>query len=653
MSELLEAALHYAEQGLLMFPLRGKKPFTEHGCKDAATDPKIIRAWWSKWPDANIGLPTGTRTGIVVVDVDGETGERSIAALLRAHGPLPETRESQTGRGRHLFFRANDPEIRNDVGKKLGRGLDVRAEGGYVVLPPSVHESGKHYTWTRDIPAAPLPDWLFEKFKSRPSSRAENVELGSAIPQGERDTTLARIAGSMRHWGASQEAIEAGLLKENSARCDPPLPGSQVLKIARSISRYPASCGAGDSERREPTMVTVMRRASEIEPVAVRWLWPARIPLGKLTLFAGDPDEGKTVTSLDVAARVTTGGEWPDGGRAEIGSVIIMSAEDDPGDTLVPRLMAAGADLGRVHFLEAALVVTADGKETKHTISLADVAAIENALSQAGDAKLVIVDPISAYLSDSDSHKNAEVRALLSPLAELAARRGVAILAITHLSKGGGKALYRAIGSIGFVGAARAAWLFAKDAENPARRLMLRLKNNLAPDRGGLAYTLAGEVISLKNGEQAQTVKVNWEPGAVNMKADDVLEVESARERGERQEVAEWLTEALAKGPRGAVEVTREARAVGFSEMTLRRARRRLGVKTSKDGFEGGWIWSLPPEDVHEDAHPSQSEHLQGSDCKDGKLNQQDARRCSPQGGMNPFGKDGPLRDTGETEVEL
>ena len=174
-----------------------------------------------------------------------------------------------------------------------------------------------------------------------------------------------------------------------------------------------ASPARGNSGSHRTTAIAVMRRASAIEPRAVRWLWPKRIPFGKLTLFAGDPDEGKTAVALDIAARVTTGGEWGDGGRAETCSVIIMTAEDDPDDTLVPRLIAAGADLGRVHFLEASRCITADGKETTRAVTLADIDTIENALSQAGDAKLVIVDPVSAYLSDADSHKNAEVRALL------------------------------------------------------------------------------------------------------------------------------------------------------------------------------------------------------------------------------------------------
>jgi putative DNA primase/helicase len=338
----------------------------------------------------------------------------------------------------------------------------------------------------------------------------------------------------------------------------------------------------------------IMRRASEIEPQALRWLWPNRIALGKLTLFVGDPGEGKTLVAVDLAARITAGSDWPDGGHAEKGSVIIMSAEDDPADTLVPRLIAAGAELQRVHFLDAAQGVSADGKPRKRAVTLADLATIEDALTRVSDASLVIVDPISAYLSGTDSHNNAEIRTLLSPLADLAARRSTSIIAITHLAKSPGKAIYRAIGSIGFIGAARAAWLFAKQAGEPERRLMLPVKNNLAANNGGLAYRLESASITLNSGEQAPSVKVNWESGTVNLSADEILATESPDERGARAEAVEWLKQILADGPLPVTEVEREAKAAGITEATLRRARTLLAVKPRKRGFDEGWELALP-----------------------------------------------------------
>lgn len=423
------------------------------------------------------------------------------------------------------------------------------------------------------------------------------------------------------------------------------LEGAETVKHQLENVMAPGRC-----EKRSATVIADLRRASDIEPKPIRWLWPQRIPLGKLTLFAGDPDEGKTAVALDLVARVVTGAEWPDSGRAEIASAIIMTAEDNPDDTLVPRLIAAGADLKRVYFLEYVRFIKADGEETKRAVTLADVPVIEDALRQASDTRLVVIDPISAYLSATDSHKNAEVRALLSPLADLAARHGVAIVGITHLNKSGGKAIYRPIDSIGFIAAARAAWLFAKDRDTPGRRLMLRLKCNLAADIGGLAYALDEAIGALRDGRQANTVRVTWERGVVNLKADDVLAVGSSPEWSKRAKAAQWLRETLADGPHLADEVLREARSAGISERTLRRAARELGVDPQKRGFDGPWEWAVPST---EDGLPPESGNLGPSGHKESKLTQKGSRRLPVGGEVAIFDETEHPQNAHESEVEL
>src|SRR5207244_5337053 len=158
LSKLGEVARAYASKGWAVFPCepRGKKPLTEHGLKDASSDGEKIRAWWTRWPAANIGHPTGQR---IVLDVDGAEGEQALAALEKQHAPLPATAAARTGKGRHLFFLPNGKTIRNSAGT-LGPGLDIRGEGGYVILPPSVHESGVSYHWLIKAKPAPLPGWL-------------------------------------------------------------------------------------------------------------------------------------------------------------------------------------------------------------------------------------------------------------------------------------------------------------------------------------------------------------------------------------------------------------------------------------------------------------------------------------------------------------
>lgn len=155
---LLDAALAYAARGIPVFPCNEqKRPLTPRGFKDATTDPKQIRAWWSRWPRAGIGMPTGLKSGFWVVDVDMPEGPGTLAALEAEHGPLPKTLSARTGGGgRHIFFKW-DPAapIRNNAKTKLGPGLDIRGDGGYVILAPSPHESGNAYRWEKETPDAP------------------------------------------------------------------------------------------------------------------------------------------------------------------------------------------------------------------------------------------------------------------------------------------------------------------------------------------------------------------------------------------------------------------------------------------------------------------------------------------------------------------
>lgn len=210
----------------------------------------------------------------------------------------------------------------------------------------------------------------------------------------------------------------------------------------------------------DETPVIVTRCMADIAPEPIQWLWPSRIALGKVTMLAGDPGLGKSMITVAMAAHVTTGTPWPvDRSECEIGSVIMVSAEDDPADTLRPRLDAAGADVSKVHVLKSVLVLDHEGKSKDRTFNLArDVEALDNLLRQTPDCRLITIDPISAYLGGTDSHNNADVRALLTPLAAMASKHKVAIFVVTHLNKSTqANVLYRASGSLAFVAAARAA----------------------------------------------------------------------------------------------------------------------------------------------------------------------------------------------------
>jgi hypothetical protein len=370
-----------------------------------------------------------------------------------------------------------------------------------------------------------------------------------------------------------------------------------------------AVADAEDARSERATAVSAdLVRLCDVPPSDVDWLWPGRVALGKLTLLSGDPGLGKSFLTLDMAARVSRGASWPgENGGASLrdpdansdetcrraGSVILLSAEDDLGDTIRPRLEAHGADCTRIAAIRAIAGSDGNGRYRRAFDLARDLVHLAAELDRMPDCRLIVVDPISAYLGRSAENVNAEVRGLLSPLATLATERHLAVVVVTHLRKGEGATLHRSMGSMAFVAAARSAWVVCRDPHAPHRRLMLPVKNNLASDTSGLAYTIE----PLGPGGAAV---VCWSAETVTMPADEAMAAPpTTGERGpaERREVAAWLKEFLAAGSQTASEVRAAAEAHGFSYATLRRAFRELGGEATREGqgVPANWTWRLPP----------------------------------------------------------
>lgn len=313
----------------------------------------------------------------------------------------------------------------------------------------------------------------------------------------------------------------------------------------------------------------------------------------KLTLIAGDPKLGKSLLTADLTARITAGHHWPvDGSVPPRGSVIFASAEDDAADTIRPRLEAAQADISRIHILETVVETDPETLEIRERMFnlRRDIQKLDDELHDLGDVVAVIIDPVTAYLGGTNSHTNSDVRELLAPLSKLASKHGVAVIAVSHLNKGGGtNALYRVSGSLAFTATARGCWLVAKDKDDDSRRLFLPSGSNIAPDIGGLAYRIITAQTSV-----GEVAVIEWEPDAVDIDASEALEPDS-EERTERDEAAEWLRDLLLNGRMTASEVQKAARSAGLAWRTVQRACKVAGVEAKRDSFGKGakYFWDL------------------------------------------------------------
>jgi AAA domain len=346
------------------------------------------------------------------------------------------------------------------------------------------------------------------------------------------------------------------------------------------------------SDIREPDRSLHIVPFSQLTERSVGWLWRGRIPLGKLTILDGDPGMGKSVLTLDICARATTGRPFP-GDVPAIGpvNVLVLNAEDDNEDTVKPRLRVMGADLDRVfgpHEEGAGL--------TEPWRFPADTAQLEKTL-QRTQARLVVIDPIVAFLERSILSSNDQsVRRALLPLAVLARRYQCAILLVRHLNKRASlRAAYRGGGSIGFLGACRAAWLVAPDPHDGGQRVLAPVKNNLAPPQPSLGFRIEGQ--------EANALTIAW-TGTSACTADELLAVtKPGGSLLERETARDVLEDFLRAAPRTRDEVWQFAAQQGIAERTLFRAKGELRVEARRLRLGGKRLcyWLLPEQELPEE----------------------------------------------------
>jgi hypothetical protein len=448
-------------------------------------------------------------------------------------------------------------------------------------------------------------DWLPNVESVAATTAVSALDLEGDIPSGKRNAVLYRLARTLRAKSLPPAAIVGTLEAVNGTRCHPPLERQELERLIQHALTQP------DRDRHTPSAPTgpsaegsefpVLTALSDVTREAVEWVWRGRFARRKLCIVGGEPGEGKSTMLLDVAARVTRGARWPDGGEAPQGAVLLLSAEDGLGDTIAPRLDAAGADDRLVHVLTA--VRSGDG--TTRGLDLGrDLPQLEAAIRQVRPV-FVVVDPISAYLPKVDTWRDSDVRSVLAPLAVLADEHNCVIVGVMHLNKNASaKILHRLMGSVGFVAAARVVLAVATDPDDPERRLLLPVKNNLALPAEVLAFRRDGD-------------RILWEPTPVRgVTADGVLGA-ATMDAQERQDAESFLRGILAGEPVLARVIIKNGRANGLSERTLTRVKARLGVKSQLVGFgkDGRWYWFLPASEsaISGSAEPAEAFSTQRS----------------------------------------
>lgn len=356
-----------------------------------------------------------------------------------------------------------------------------------------------------------------------------------------------------------------------------------IAEIARGLGLDASDLS---TERRPKTSFTATP-ISAIAEAEVRWLWPGRIPFGKLTVLDGDPQLGKSLITVAIAACLSTGRPLPGAeGQREPSHVLFICAEDDPGDTIRPRLVAAQADLQRVHVLDEP--ATPGGQVTSFVLP-DHLLQLEKLIVEL-DVGLVVIDPITAFLSAQvNSHSDASVRSALTPLKGLAQRTGAAVVLVRHLNKSGDQsAIYRGGGSIAFTAAARSALMVGRHPSDPDARVLAVSKANLCASPPSLGYRIEASTTGAP--------VLRW-LDEVDVAADDLVAKPDRSSSARELEAAQrFLAGFLADGEKTAGETIKAAKELGFSESTLKRARRDLvGSRTEKDrsGKVTRHLWHL------------------------------------------------------------
>lgn len=600
--------------GRKVFPVEpgGKTPLVKwRSLEPASSDLEQINKWFIRWGNSNWGLATGVESGVFVVDTDSKEGYNWVVAngltdtySVKTGGNTPE----KLSYGYHFYFKHPGPAISiKNSAKDLSPGVDVRGDGGYVLMPPSSTELPYYVTNHREM--ADAPQWLIERItKSEVQIAADsNFELSAQdreyglniyrkacreypdTPDGQWNIELNKLAG------LAGRMVAAGCFDEDFAlnlACEC---GAAYVKDNRKAFLATFKSGFGWGLKSPwvplgpddvgfsggipvPPKLTGTKNIGDVDMEPIRWLWPSWLPLGKLVIYAGPGGVGKSTVAFSWAATISKGGKWPDGLTCKPGRVLIWSGEDDIADTIKPRLVAMGADCSKIEVIQTAHGQTFDPAR--------DFAQLKVHFKP-GDISLLIIDPIVSAVS-GDMNKANDVRRGLQAIVDFASDLDCCVVGITHFNKSsaGKDPTERVTGSQAFTAFARMTIVSQKDKDS-GECVVARAKSNISQDNGGLRYKV--EPTNLKGG--IETTRINWIESVEGSALDILSDLEPGDEKISEHKVdqaREFLKIALSQQDLPLKQLVEQG---GFSRSTLKRARTLLPIKSTGNGPKA--IWSM------------------------------------------------------------
>jgi archaellum biogenesis ATPase FlaH len=608
-----DMALACAKMGWYIFPLGEKSKVTDvalapHSHKSASNDLNQIESWWTASPNANIGIDLG-RSNLTVLDFD--KGEPP--AELNLNGTL----RVKTARGTHVYFVGKSKQ--GDIYFNGAHVGEIKSEGGYVLGPTSIHPDGPVYTIASGDAIHPLPAGLLDSLRGE--RKAPPSLQGDKILRGSHDNELTRIAGRLRADGLEEEAIYNAIVEVCEKRCENYGTADykeMCRKIAASVCRYEVGKSTEITFNQKSDVPVVagatatVKRMSDYKKKKLYWLWQHRIPFGEMTTLAGDPDEGKSLITLGIAADLSQGRKlFGNTETFEPMEVLLLSAEDDPETTLRPRLEAAGADINRVFLLESVVLKDGAGKTLEDRCAQldTDIQMIEQVLEQNPQIKLIIIDPISSFLGRASINKEQEVRRVLKPLADRARKNRLAVILVAHFNKNSDtrSAMDRVGGAKAIVGMGRAAWTCIREpkretkegepmpVDDPDRRLFLKLKGNLTPSKiGGLVYTIRTKPVEVEGDKGSETMDapyILWLEETQQTAQEVVIDGKASKGVSKVEAAKAWLQDYLQSvgGHAYVGSIILKAKEAGHGDRTLRRAADLLEVTDGWVGRESHW----------------------------------------------------------------